>query len=96
MYEKISGLLIPKVIRDSGGFYDAAKKLSMNENSKVTFSMIPMESSSLLQLKLSIVYPDAASQIDHVNPLEFFSVNELQRSNYFLPIDVSVMLLANV
>ena len=39
MYEKISGILLPKIIRDSGGFYDVAKKLSTDENSKMTFSL---------------------------------------------------------
>jgi hypothetical protein len=83
MYEKISGILIPKVIRDSGGFYDAAVNLSLDEKSKVTFSIIPMENNSLLQLKLSIIYPDAALQVKQVNPLEFFSTDELKRSDYF-------------
>lgn len=83
MYEKISGILIPKVIRDSGGFYDAAVNLSLDENSKVTFSIIPMENNSLLQLKLSIIYPDAALEVRQVNPLEFLSTDELKRSDYF-------------
>ena len=34
MYEKISAILIPKTIRDSGGFYDVARNLSMDENAK--------------------------------------------------------------
>ena len=38
MYEKISALLIPKEIRESGGFYNVAKELSNKENSKMTFS----------------------------------------------------------
>ena len=53
MYEKISGILIPKAIRDSGGFYDVALNMSTQENSKMTFSIIPSENKSLLQLRVS-------------------------------------------
>ena len=83
MYEKISGILLPKIIRDGGGFYDVAKKLSSDENSKMTFSWIPLDSKSLLQLKLSIDYPNEAPTISKVNPLEFLKVENLKRSDYF-------------
>lgn len=83
MYEKISAMLLPREIRDRGGFYDVAKNLSKEENSKVTFSIIPMENKSLLQLKLSVDYPNTASSVNQVSPLEFLKTNELKRSDYF-------------
>jgi len=83
MYEKISAILIPKIIRDSGGFYETARSLSAEENSKVTFSIIPLENNSLLQLKLSVNYPEAAQNITKVEPLDFLATNELKRSEYF-------------
>ena len=83
MYEKISAILIPKIIRDSGGFYDVARNLSTHENSKMTFSVMPTESKSLLQLKVSVDYPQTAPSIDEVNPLEFLKTDELKRSDYF-------------
>jgi len=83
MYEKISGILLPKIIRESGGFYDVAKKLSTDENAKMTFSWIPLDSKSLLQLKLSLDYPNEASTISKVNPLEFLKVENLKRTDYF-------------
>ena len=83
MYEKISGILLPKIIREGGGFYDVAKKLSSDENAKMTFSWIPLDSKSLLQLKLSIDYPNEASIISDVSPLEFLKVENLKRSDYF-------------
>ena len=83
MYEKISALLLPKVIRESGGFYDIAKNLSKEEKSKMTFSIIPLENKSLLQLKLSVDYPNMASSINEINPLEFLKAEELKRSDYF-------------
>ena len=52
MYEKISAILIPKIIRDSGGFYDVAKNLSIEENAKMTFSIIPLENKSLITIKI--------------------------------------------
>jgi len=82
MYTKISSMLIHQVIRDSGGFYETAKKLSSEPNSAVTFSMIPRENSFLYQLKLSISYPNSAD-IDVISPLEFLKTDVLKRSDYF-------------
>ena len=83
MYEKISSILIPRIIRDSGGFYDVARNLSGDENAKMTFSIIPSESKSLLQLRLSTNYSETTSNTDKVNPLEFLKTDELKRSDYF-------------
>ncbi len=83
MYEKISAILIPKVIRDGGGFYEIAKNLSFEDNSKMTFSIIPLESKSLLQLKLSVDYPNAASTISEVSPLDLLKTDKINRSDYF-------------
>jgi len=82
MYSKISTMLIPQVIRDSGGFYETAKQLSSESKSAMTFSMIPRENSFLYQLKLSVSYSNAAN-IDVISPLEFLKTDSLQRSNYF-------------
>ncbi len=83
MYEKISAILVHKIIRDGGGFYDVAKNLSHEENSKITFSLIPLESKSLLQLRLSVDYPNIATTITEISPLEFLKVENLKRSDYF-------------
>ncbi|MEK0349740.1 MAG: hypothetical protein QQN45_00545 [Nitrosopumilus sp.] len=83
MYEKISAILLPKIIRDARGFYDVAKDLSHAENSKMTFSLIPSDSKSLLQLKLSVDYPNEAQSITEISPLEFLKVENLKRSDYF-------------
>jgi len=83
MYEKISAILVPKIIRDGGGFYDVAKELSFEENAKMTFSLIPLDSKSLLQLKLSVDYPNKATTISEISPLELLKVESLKRSDYF-------------
>lgn len=83
MYEKISTLLLPKTIRDSGGFYDIAKNLAKEEKSKMTVSIIPLKNKILTQLRLYVDYPNIASSISQVVPLEFLKVDELKRSSYF-------------
>jgi hypothetical protein len=83
MYEKFSAILIPKNIRDAGGFYDVAKNLSIDDDSQMTVSIIPQDDITLLQLKLSIDYPNEASKVDDVSPLEYLKVNNLERSDYF-------------
>ena len=83
LYEKISAILIPKIIRDSGGFYDVAKQLSLDDESKMTFSMIPNDNTMLYQLKISLKYPNAAKSIDVIEPLKFLQSDQLEKSNYF-------------
>lgn len=83
MYEKISSVLLPKAIRESGGFYDVAKNLSLQEDAKMTFSLIPLEGKSLLQLKATVGYPGTAAGITDVSPLEYLQTEKLQRSAYF-------------
>ena len=83
MYEKISAILIPKIIRDGDGFYEIGKNLSFEENSKMTFSIIPLDSKSLLQLKLSVDYPNEASTISEFSPLDLLKTDKISRSEYF-------------
>ena len=83
MYEKFSTMLLPKEIRESGGFYDIAKKLSEEPDSRITISIIPQNGISLYQLKISIDYPNSADKIQSINPLEFLKTDKLIRSDYF-------------
>ena len=83
MYEKMSAILLPKIIRESGGFYDIAKNLSYENNSKIAFSIIPLDSKSILQLKLSVDYPNQEVLNSKINPLEFFKTDNIHKSNYF-------------
>ena len=82
MYGKISAMLISKQIRDNGGFYDIATDMATEENAKMTFSIIPTETKTLLQLKLSNNTPIQDISTD-INPLEFFKIKDLNRSDYF-------------
>jgi len=86
MYGKLSSMLLSKSIRDGGGFYDTAKILSMKQNAKMSFSITALESKSLLQLRISANSP-ITSQMEKatpkISPLEFFNIENLNRSNYF-------------
>ena len=85
MYQKLSTMLISSEIRNSEGFYDVAKTLSTDKNAKMSFSIIPTELKSLLQLRVSTTSP-IENQIEsgtEINPLEFFNINKITRSNYF-------------
>ena len=88
MYEKLSTMLLSKSIREGEGFYNVAKTLSEYENAKMSFSIIPSESKSLLQLRISIENPIESQMeetITKINPLEFFNIENLNRSDYFSP-----------
>lgn len=83
MYEKISTVLLPTEIREAGGFFDVAKKLSQNKDSTMTFSIIPNEEKSLYQLKVSLDNTDVPSSIENIKTLEYFKTTELKKSEYF-------------
>ena len=71
--------IIASEIRENGGFYEIGKTLSTDENAKMAFSIIPTESKSLLQLRVSTTSP-IENQIEsgtEINPLEFFNINEI-------------------
>ena len=88
IYEKISAKLLSKEIKKGEGFYNIARNLSVENNAKATFSIIPTESKILLQLRMSVENPienndETNEKLESVNPLEFFKIKELNRSNYF-------------
>ena len=82
LYEGLSAILIPKEIRDSGGFLDVAKKIADEPTSSVTFSIIPKTGSSLYELQVSRDQ-NITDKITTINTLQFFGVEKLERSKYF-------------
>ena len=82
LYEKLSVILLPKQIRDSGGFLDIAKKISNDSVSSVTFSIIPKEATSIFQFQVSRDYP-IETKMTSISPLELFGTEKIERSNYF-------------
>ena len=83
MYQKITALLIPREIRDGGGFYDVARGMASDGNAKATFSLIPLDAGSLLQIRLSVDRPIVDRDATEIRPLEFLGVDRIDRSGYF-------------
>ena len=84
MYGKMSSMLLSKQIRESNGFYNIARNLSTEENAKMSFSIIPTESRTISQLKVSANNPIEKSETGtKINPLEFFKIKDISRSEYF-------------
>ena len=86
MYEKMSSMLISKQIRESGGFYNIARNLATEDNAKMSFAIIPTEAKTLLQLRVSAnesIESTSKKPETQINPLEYFKIKNLDRSEYF-------------
>jgi len=86
IFPDLAGKLIPKTIRDSGGFYNVAKTLAKNENSEMSFTMIPREDSIFYSLKVSKLYQDYTpdfQRFEIIDPMNYLGVKEISRSDYF-------------
>lgn len=82
LFDGLTSILIPKQIRDDGGFFDAANKMAQDSNSTVTFAITPGQGSPLYQLQVSKHIP-IKGQVTTVKPLELFGINKLERSSYY-------------
>ena len=82
LFEGLSSILIPKQIRDEGGFFNVANKMAQDSNSTVTFVITPAKEASLYQLQVSKQIP-IKSKVTEVKPLELFGIDKLEKSNYF-------------
>lgn len=82
LFDGLTAILIPKQIRDDGGFFNAAQKMAQDSNSTVTFVITPGQGTSLYQLQVSKQVP-ITGPVTTVKPLELFGIDKLQRSSYF-------------
>jgi len=83
LFADLAGRLIAKEIRDGQGFYDISKKLSKNDKSIISISMIKTGDENLFMFKITNEIKDIAKDISRINVLESFGVNEISRSNVF-------------
>ena len=83
LFNTLSGNLIPLQIRDMGGFYNVAQSLARDDSARVTFTILPKGELSFMQLKVAKKFPDSAKQLNQVEPLKYFKVDELKRSDYY-------------
>ncbi len=83
LFDQLTSILLPAQIRNAGGFYDIARKMADSANSTVTFAITPTANNqSLYQLQVSTHMP-IKGQVTSIRPLDFFGVNQLNRSSYF-------------
>ena len=82
LFDGFTSILLPTQIKDAGGFLDAAKKMSSNSNSSITFAIIPKDNVSIYQLQTSERFP-IKNTVTIINPLDLFGVDKLDRSSYF-------------
>ncbi|MEM3064641.1 MAG: hypothetical protein QW177_04635 [Candidatus Nitrosotenuis sp.] len=83
LFNKISGVLIPRQIREFGGFYLVATELARDDDSRMTFTILPKDEGSIMQLKVSKRYPHVARDLTLIDPLQYLKVSEIKKSDYF-------------
>ena len=83
LFLDLAGKLIPKSIRDAEGFYDIAKKLSKNDDSIISISIIRNDNSNLLMFKVTNEIKDESMDISKINPLDELGIDSISRSNIF-------------
>ena len=96
LFSALSTLLISSDIRESGGFYDDAVKLSKHNFADFTITLIPLENNSLRSLHVSLtcssqdsVLPDCPGHFDdmfasgNVSPLDVIQNDNISRSELF-------------
>ena len=83
LFTDLTGILIPKMIRDGGGFYDVSEKISKNDDSIISISIIPNKNSNLYMLKVAHEIKEKSNDISSINVLENFGIDKISRTNYF-------------
>jgi hypothetical protein len=96
LFDALSTMLISSDIRDAGGFYDNAVKLSKHHFADFTVSFVPLEKNVLRSLHISLtcssvdpVLPDCPNNFDkllasgEISPLEVLQVENINRSKLF-------------
>ena len=83
LFTDLTGILIPKTIREGGGFYDVSEKVSKNDDSIISISIIPNKNSNLYMLKVAQEIKEKSNDVSSINVLENFGIDKISRTNYF-------------
>mgnify|MGYP006106972599 CR=1 FL=1 len=83
LFDDLAGILIPKVIREGGGFYDVSNIISKMDDSIISITILPNEDSNLYLLKVSKEIKEGASDITIIDVLENFGIDKISRTSYF-------------
>ena len=97
LFADLAGKLLPKEIREGGGFYEISKKLAKNDNSIISISIIRNENSNLFMFKVADETKNTSQDISKINVLENLGVENISRSNIFdgsnVPLNSVIQLL---
>ena len=83
LFTDLTGILIPKTIREGGGFYDISEKVSKNDDSIISISIISNKDSNLYMLKVAHEIKEKSDDVSSINVLENFGIDEISRTDYF-------------
>jgi len=96
LFGALSNMLVSSEIREGGGFYDHAEKLSKHHFSDFAISFIPLEKNALRSLHISLTcssaqpeLPECPENFDEkiargeIDPLELLQVENINRSEIF-------------
>ena len=83
LFTGLSGTMLSKEIRDGEGFYNISKKLTKDDESIISISIIKTGDSNLFMFKVTKEIKNIANDISKINILEDFGVDEISRSNVF-------------
>ena len=97
LFVDLAGKLIPKNIRDGGGFFDISKELAKEDNSIISLTMIRNGDSNLFMFKVALEREDTSPDTLEINVLEQFGINDISRSDVFddrnVPLNSVIQLL---
>ena len=83
LFTDLGGVLLPKEIRGAGGFYEISRKMSQENNSNISISMIPDKDENFFVFKVTQEIKDVEINVERINFLELFDMEKITRSDYF-------------
>jgi hypothetical protein len=98
LFAALAPMLISSDVRDAGGFYDNAEKLSEHHFSELTLTLLPLENEILRMFHISLTCSDKLRELPRcdlernideqiargdINPLDFIQVENINRSKIF-------------
>ena len=83
LFTDLAGVLFPREIREGGGFYDISKKLSKQDNSNISITIIPGNDENFFVFKVTHEIKDVEIDVERIDFLELFDMEKITRSDYF-------------
>jgi hypothetical protein len=83
IFADLAGKLIPKDIREAGGFYSVSKELAKEDDSIISISMIKNGDKNLFMFKVAKENENAIENIAKIDPLSALGIKEISRSDIF-------------